>query len=128
MSNYNFQKQRVTNQVVAEVIGKVTFSTKPIVCPKCKYENEPRTEFCPACGTALMFQCPICESKTYLGAKFCSGCGDEIALIKKRIEQAEATRGTERELGFRFRSKAINPINPIDHWKGFCTEFFEWQF
>lgn len=114
MSNYNFQKQRVTNQVVAEVIGKVTFGTKPIVCPnpKCKNENEPRTEFCPECGTALMFKCPICESRTYLGAKFCSGCGDEVALIKKSITDSE---GTVREIVFKFRSRAINPINPIDH-------------
>jgi hypothetical protein len=115
MSNYNFQKQRVTNQVVAEVIGKVTFGTKPITCPKCQNENAPRTEFCPECGTALMYKCPVCESKTYLGAKFCSGCGDEIALITKRIKEAEKKRGTERELVYNFRSRAINPINPIDH-------------
>lgn len=115
MSNYNMQRQRVTNQVVAEMIGKVTFGTKPVICPKCKNENPPGTEFCPECGTALLFLCPICESKTYLGAKFCSGCGEEVTSITKRIKEAEKKRGTERELVYRFRSKAINPFNPIDH-------------
>lgn len=115
MSKYNLQRQRVTNQVVADVIGKVTFGTKPVICPKCKNENPPRTEFCPECGTALLYKCPICESKTYVGAKFCSGCGDEIALIAKRIKDTEKKRGATRELVYKFRSKAINPINPIDH-------------
>jgi len=115
MSNYNMRNQKVTNQVVAEVVGKITFGTKPVICPKCQNENPPRTEFCPECGTALMFKCPMCESKTYLGAKFCSGCGEEITLIAKRIKEAEKKRGTEREIVFRFRSKAINPIDPIDH-------------
>jgi hypothetical protein len=115
MSNYQFNKPRMTNVAIAETIGKITYGTKPVICPKCDNENPPRTEFCPECGTALLFKCPFCESKTYLGAKFCSGCGEEIKLITKQIKDAEKHRGTERELVYRFRSKAINPIDPIDH-------------
>jgi hypothetical protein len=84
---------------------RVFFGKKPIICPKCQNENEPHTQFCPECGTELLFTCPLCGDKTYLGANNCAGCGKSISKIKKDIEMAQTIRrGENKEISYTYHT------------------------
>lgn len=82
---------------------RVFFGTKPVICPTCQNENEPRTQFCPECGTELLFTCPRCGDKTYIGANNCAGCGKSISKIKSDIRVAQSIRrGENKEVSYTF--------------------------
>lgn len=108
MSDFDQRNQKVERQINAD---KVSIGVTPIICPKCQYENEPKSKFCSECGTSLTFKCPVCETECYLGAKFCSGCGNEINKLQARIKEAQSKRGEERELVYYYKEKPIDRFN-----------------
>jgi hypothetical protein len=81
----------------------VIIGTKPIICPSCQNQNDPKAKFCPECGTSLLFECPICQAKTYITAKNCSGCGRSVSKIRNEINIAQSIRvGENKEISYTF--------------------------
>ncbi len=47
----------------------------PVICPRCRAENEPHARFCEECGGALARICAQCQKPLSPKAKFCPACG-----------------------------------------------------
>jgi hypothetical protein len=110
MSKFDQKNQKVERQINAD---KVSIGVTPIICPKCHFENQPKSKFCSECGISLTFKCPVCETESYLGAKFCSGCGNEINKIQQNIKIAQSKHGEQRELEYHFREKPPSGGNAL---------------
>ena len=47
-------------------------------CPRCQYENPPRSNFCLGCGTRLGATCGACGTDLPAGSRFCNTCGTPV--------------------------------------------------
>lgn len=70
----------ILNQVEADRPIQPVILPNNLICPSCKYENQPATKFCSECGTALpiLGQCQSCHHQNKPSAKFCSECGKPL--------------------------------------------------
>jgi len=68
------------NQVEADRPIQPVMLPNNLICPSCKYENQPATKFCNECGTALpiLGKCKSCNHQNKPSAKFCSECGQSL--------------------------------------------------
>ncbi|MGN0807751.1 MAG: zinc ribbon domain-containing protein [Candidatus Coproplasma sp.] len=51
---------------------------KPIVCPACGKENQPKNNFCDGCGAQLFKLCPKCGARQEADDVFCGNCGCKL--------------------------------------------------
>ncbi len=48
-------------------------------CPRCQYENPPRSNFCLGCGMRLGATCGACGNDLPPGSRFCNKCGTPVS-------------------------------------------------
>jgi len=54
-----------------------------MLCPHCRFENEPGRKFCGECGHALAVVCPACQTPNAPGLKFCGECGAPLTAVAR---------------------------------------------
>jgi hypothetical protein len=66
------------------------------VCPECANFNDPGTDFCVRCGTAISRLCTACGTRNWANAEICEHCGRSLDLIEEI--SARLSQTTQRRL------------------------------
>jgi class 3 adenylate cyclase/tetratricopeptide (TPR) repeat protein len=62
-----------------------------MLCPQCRFENEPGRKFCGECGHALAVVCTACQTPNAPGLKFCGECGAPLtAAIRAQVAHTDS--------------------------------------
>jgi predicted amidophosphoribosyltransferase len=66
------------------------------ICPECGNFNDPGTDFCTQCGTAISRLCPACGTRNWANAEVCEHCGRGLDMIEHMA--ARWHQSTQRRL------------------------------
>jgi predicted amidophosphoribosyltransferase len=66
------------------------------ICPECANFNEPGTDYCTQCGTAISRLCPACGTRNWANAEICEHCGRRLDVIENMA--ARWHQSTQRRL------------------------------